>query len=61
MMILLQWRDAAGGCAAAGSVNGPLQQVLIQLQHQGQSPLASIEQVYEHMIRRLANLTAVHP
>eukprot|EP00775_Hariotina_reticulata_P005147 gene5147-5387_t len=61
MGFIYVWRDAAGGCAAPGSVNGPLQQVLFQLQQQGQSPLTSIEQVYEHMISRLANLAALHP
>lgn len=58
MMVLLQWRDASGGCAAPGSVNGPLHEVLGAMQLQGQAPLGGIEQVYEHVGLQLQRLSA---
>jgi adiponectin receptor len=56
IMVLLQWRDASGGCAAGGTgVHGPVHEVLGQMQQAGQAPLA-IEQlpdfVQQYVARR---------
>lgn len=39
VIILLQWRDASGGCAVPGQVNGPVDVVFGQMQQMGVSPL----------------------
>eukprot|EP00882_Tetradesmus_deserticola_P017175 GHRQ01018383.1.p3 GENE.GHRQ01018383.1~~GHRQ01018383.1.p3 ORF type:complete len:154 (+),score=37.69 GHRQ01018383.1:321-782(+) len=45
IMVLLQWRDASGGCAAGGTgVHAPVHELLGQMQQAGQVPLA-IEQL----------------
>eukprot|EP00878_Enallax_costatus_P015225 GHUV01015939.1.p1 GENE.GHUV01015939.1~~GHUV01015939.1.p1 ORF type:complete len:386 (+),score=106.03 GHUV01015939.1:469-1626(+) len=56
MTILLQWRDASGGCAVPGSVNGPVHEVLGQMQQMGRSPLAihEVDSLFqEYVARRL--------
>lgn len=56
IMILLQWRDASGGCAAGGTgVHAPVHEVLGQMRRMGQAPLA-IEQVYERVNQQLHDL-----
>lgn len=56
MMILLQWRDASGGCAVPSQINGPVEEVFGQMQQMGKAPLAIHEVdslLQEYAIRRL--------
>eukprot|EP00879_Flechtneria_rotunda_P011392 GHRR01011899.1.p1 GENE.GHRR01011899.1~~GHRR01011899.1.p1 ORF type:complete len:423 (+),score=147.84 GHRR01011899.1:118-1386(+) len=57
IMVLLQWRDASGGCAAPSSVNGPVSEVMQQLQQMGLAPLA-IDQVYDSLRLQLQEYIA---
>jgi predicted membrane channel-forming protein YqfA (hemolysin III family) len=48
VLVMLEWRDAAGGCAAPGLVNGPVPELLAQLQQQGVEVLG-IDGVWQHL------------
>lgn len=58
MMILLQWRDASGGCAVPGMVNGPVHEVLGRMQQEGKAPLGHIDQVHAALDVQLARYMA---
>ncbi|KAF8066272.1 ADIPOR3 [Scenedesmus sp. PABB004] len=58
ILILLQWRDASGGCAAPGRVNGPLADVLAAAAAAGQAPLPGIDAVWDTLESRLAQQLA---
>lgn len=56
IMVLLQWRDASGGCAAGGTgVHDPVHEVLGRMQQAGQAPM-QLEQlpdfVQQYVARR---------
>jgi adiponectin receptor len=57
VLVLLEWRDASGGCAAPGLVNGPVARVFEELQQKG-AEVVGIEQVYQHLGMQLQQMQA---
>jgi hypothetical protein len=58
IMVLLQWRDASGGCAA--KLASPLPTVLEAIQAGGAQPLA-IDQVWQNLSAQLHEYVGVPP
>jgi adiponectin receptor len=56
IMVLLEWRDASGGCALPRGLSGPLGDALQEFKEQGRE-LLSIEQVWD-MLRAQLHLSA---
>ncbi len=52
IMVMVEWRDASGGCAVPRGLSGPLGDALQELREQGRE-LLSIEQVWDLLREQL--------